>query len=168
VYTPHVARQRHGENVTAAMNTPKELLEASFSMRSMYQRKVGHEFFPELIVNLYWLGKPSIVSDGLRAEWSIHDMSRIFFCLNLCVQTSYGAHPAGTGVSSLANSNQGQHSAQSYDELNAELSCVCPLPNDGLKLWYISPNEPMAMNHKGHGWKRLLSNLRRYPGICVK
>jgi hypothetical protein len=39
---PIVARQRLGKNVTAATNTHakiEELLDASFSMRSMYQRK---------------------------------------------------------------------------------------------------------------------------------
>jgi hypothetical protein len=45
VYFPIVARQRFGKNVTAATNTQgtiEELLNASFSMRSVsYQRKVG-------------------------------------------------------------------------------------------------------------------------------
>jgi hypothetical protein len=45
VYPPIVARQGLGKNVTAATNTHatiEELLDASFSMRSMsYERKVG-------------------------------------------------------------------------------------------------------------------------------
>jgi hypothetical protein len=53
-YTPIVARQRLGKNVTAATNTQasiEELLDASFSIRAVsYQRKVGDYFFPELLV----------------------------------------------------------------------------------------------------------------------
>jgi hypothetical protein len=45
VYPPVVARQRLGKDVAASTNTHEiieELLEASFSMRSVsYQRKVG-------------------------------------------------------------------------------------------------------------------------------
>jgi hypothetical protein len=44
VYPPSIARQRIGKNVTVATNTHatiEELLDASFSMRSVsYQRKV--------------------------------------------------------------------------------------------------------------------------------
>jgi hypothetical protein len=54
VYLPIVARQRFGENVTAATNTHatiEELVDASSSMRSVScQKKVGDYFFPELLV----------------------------------------------------------------------------------------------------------------------
>jgi hypothetical protein len=54
VYPLIVARQRLGKNVTAATNTHatiEELLDASFSIRSVsYQRNVGDQFFPELLV----------------------------------------------------------------------------------------------------------------------
>jgi hypothetical protein len=49
---PIVARQRVGKNVTAATDahaTVEELLDASFSMRFMYQMKVCDQFFPELL-----------------------------------------------------------------------------------------------------------------------
>jgi hypothetical protein len=53
VYPPNVARQRLSKKVTAATNihtTIEELLEASFSMRSVsYGRKVGDQFVPELL-----------------------------------------------------------------------------------------------------------------------
>jgi hypothetical protein len=53
VYPLIVAGKRLGKNVTAATNTHAtigELLEASFSMRSVsYQRKGGQHFFPELL-----------------------------------------------------------------------------------------------------------------------
>jgi hypothetical protein len=56
VYPPIIARQWHGKNITAAMNTHatiEKLLEASFSTRSMsYQRNAEDKFFPELPVNL--------------------------------------------------------------------------------------------------------------------
>jgi hypothetical protein len=49
-----VARQRLSKHVTAETNTHatiEELLDASFSMRSVsYQRQVGDQFFPELLV----------------------------------------------------------------------------------------------------------------------
>jgi hypothetical protein len=45
---PVVARQRLGKNVNV---TTEELLDTSFSMRSVsYQRKLGDQFFPELLV----------------------------------------------------------------------------------------------------------------------
>jgi hypothetical protein len=54
VYPVIVARQRLGKKVTAATNTHttiEGLFEATFSMRSMsYQRKIGHQLFPELLV----------------------------------------------------------------------------------------------------------------------
>jgi hypothetical protein len=58
VYLPLiVARQRLGKHFPAATNTyatTEELLEASFSIRSVsYQRKEGDYFFPELLVYLY-------------------------------------------------------------------------------------------------------------------
>jgi hypothetical protein len=50
----YIARQRLGKNVTAAINTHatiEELLDASFSMQSVwYQKKVGDQFFPQLFV----------------------------------------------------------------------------------------------------------------------
>jgi hypothetical protein len=44
VYSPIVARQRLGKNVTAAMITHAtiELLDALFSVRSVYQRKTDY------------------------------------------------------------------------------------------------------------------------------
>jgi Flp pilus assembly protein TadB len=55
MYIPNVARQRLGENVTAATNTQAaiaQLLDVSFFMRSVsYQRKAGDQFFLELTVN---------------------------------------------------------------------------------------------------------------------
>jgi hypothetical protein len=54
VYPPTVASQRFGKNVTAATDTEttiERLLNASFSRRTVsYQREVGDEFFPELLV----------------------------------------------------------------------------------------------------------------------
>jgi hypothetical protein len=53
VYPPIAARQRLGKNVTAATNAHGtiEKLDASFSIRSMpYQRKVGDQHFPDLLV----------------------------------------------------------------------------------------------------------------------
>jgi hypothetical protein len=51
---PLAVRQRLGKNDTAATNTYitiEELLDASFSMRSVsYQRKIGDWFFPELLI----------------------------------------------------------------------------------------------------------------------
>jgi hypothetical protein len=56
VYPPIVARQRLGKNVTAATNTHEtieELLDVSFSIRSVrYERKVGDQFFPELLLEI--------------------------------------------------------------------------------------------------------------------
>jgi hypothetical protein len=53
---PITARQRLGTNVTAVPNTHvtiKESLDASFSMQLVsYRRKVGDQFFPELLVSL--------------------------------------------------------------------------------------------------------------------
>jgi hypothetical protein len=50
-----VTRQRLGKNVTAATNTQEtigELLDASFSIRSVsYQRKADDYFFPELLIS---------------------------------------------------------------------------------------------------------------------
>jgi hypothetical protein len=55
VYPLIVARQRLGENFTAATNTYakiEELLDESFSMRSVScQNKVGNHFFVELLVH---------------------------------------------------------------------------------------------------------------------
>jgi hypothetical protein len=53
VYSSIVARQRLGKNITAPTNSHAtiELLDASFSVRFVpYQRKVGVQFFPELLV----------------------------------------------------------------------------------------------------------------------
>jgi hypothetical protein len=54
VYLCPLARQRLGENVTAATNTHEtieELFDASFSMRSVsYLKKVGDYLFPEFLV----------------------------------------------------------------------------------------------------------------------
>jgi hypothetical protein len=69
---PLTARQRLGKNVTAAMNTYatiQDLLDASFSVRSVsYQRKVGDQFFPELLViscHIFHLFiKPTIFADA--------------------------------------------------------------------------------------------------------
>jgi hypothetical protein len=51
---PVVARQRLGENVTAAMNTHAttgESLDALFSLPyTSYGRKVGDQFLPELLL----------------------------------------------------------------------------------------------------------------------
>jgi hypothetical protein len=49
VYLSIVARQRLGKNVAEATNihTTEELLDASFFMRSVWQRR---KFFPELLV----------------------------------------------------------------------------------------------------------------------
>jgi hypothetical protein len=56
ICTP-LSRQRLGKNVTAATNTHEtggELLDASFSMRSVsYQRKVRDYYFPELLVSKF-------------------------------------------------------------------------------------------------------------------
>jgi hypothetical protein len=53
LYVPTVAKQKLGENVTAATNTHatiEELLGASFYMRSVtYERKVGHQFSQLLV-----------------------------------------------------------------------------------------------------------------------
>jgi hypothetical protein len=54
VYPPITARQQLGKNVTVATYTYRvieELLDALFSMWSVsYQREVGDQFFPELVV----------------------------------------------------------------------------------------------------------------------
>jgi hypothetical protein len=53
VYHPIIASQRLSKNFTAAMNTHatiEELLDASFFIRFVFQRKVGDCFFPELLV----------------------------------------------------------------------------------------------------------------------
>jgi hypothetical protein len=55
MYPPVSARQRLDKNITAATNTQatiEELLDASFSMRSVsFQREVDDYFFPEILVN---------------------------------------------------------------------------------------------------------------------
>jgi hypothetical protein len=48
VYPTIVARQRLWKNVTQATNI-HVTIELSFSMRSMYERKVGDQFLPELL-----------------------------------------------------------------------------------------------------------------------
>jgi hypothetical protein len=56
MYSPIVARQRLGKNVTAATNTNtnEELLDAWFSVRSLsYQRKWREQFIPELVYYYY-------------------------------------------------------------------------------------------------------------------
>jgi hypothetical protein len=56
VYSTVVARQRHGKKVTATTNTHgtiEELLDASFSRRFVsYEKKVGDEFSPVLLVKI--------------------------------------------------------------------------------------------------------------------
>jgi hypothetical protein len=55
VYPHIVARQQLSKHISTAMNTystTEELLDMSFSMRSMsYQRKAGNYFFPELLAD---------------------------------------------------------------------------------------------------------------------
>jgi hypothetical protein len=79
VYPPIVARQRLRKNVTAATNThstTKEFLNMSSSMRFVsYERKVGDQFFPELI--------PAVLSSN--------DQNIVFVvCKGLCVTYKVG------------------------------------------------------------------------------
>jgi hypothetical protein len=60
VYPPIVARQRLGRNVTAVKNTHatiEELLDVFFNMARVVSRKVGDQFFPELLVFFFYREK---------------------------------------------------------------------------------------------------------------
>jgi hypothetical protein len=55
VYPHTVARQQLGKNVTASMNTHAttvELLDVFYMRSVLYQRKIGDQFFPELLAFL--------------------------------------------------------------------------------------------------------------------
>jgi hypothetical protein len=105
VYPPIVTRQRLGKKVTAAKNTHatvEELFGASLSMRSLsYQRKVGHWFFPELLVQHFLLvfGK-SCFHFSIWRLGILHDTFNNFAqllsdkCFGVYLSKKRGLHPS--------------------------------------------------------------------------
>jgi hypothetical protein len=78
-----VDSQRLGKHVHAAMNTQaamKELLDASFSVRSVsYQRKVGDYFFLESVVKLCKRETISTLgTETYKLAWADHDIRNQF------------------------------------------------------------------------------------------
>jgi hypothetical protein len=103
--SPIVDRQRLGINITAAMNTHvtiEELLDASFSMRSVsYQRKVGDSFFQELFVLVVFIKlchikeSTSIEGFGFESLPAVTIKISVFWNITPCSPVKAKRHSTG-------------------------------------------------------------------------